>query len=150
MATLNFSFAGESINAAKLQSRTRKFDLEFENPVYAEVNGAQFTVEYFFSINRYAENLSEAFHLAAREAGVAVEHLALNITGSLSSGGRQGYGSRDQRFNRIDVSLAIAADAPDALLEDIFRLAKELSPVEEALSDKVQFRFSLNTIIHLN
>ncbi|WP_118976100.1 hypothetical protein [Taibaiella koreensis] len=150
MATLNFSFAGESIHAAKLQSKTRKFELEFSNPVYTEVNGAQFTVEYLFTINQYAENLSEAFHLAAGEAGVAVEHLALNITGCLDSDSKPTYDNGDRRFNRIDVSLAIAADAPEALLEDIFRLAMALSPAEDALSDKVQYRFSLNTIIHLN
>lgn len=148
MATLNFSFAGESINAAKLESKVRKFELEFENPAYLQLKQkTTFSVEYFFSINKYAENLSEAFHLAAIEAGIAVQRLNISITGNIDS--RKVY-DKQSLFNKIDVSLLIVSDAPDAILEQILAFAQELNPVDAHIDDRVKFNFSLNSIVHLN
>ncbi len=151
MATLNFSFAGESINAAKLESKLRKFDLEFENPAYAELkNSTTFSIEQFFTINKYAENLSEAFHLAAKESGVQVSRLEIHITGNIDSAKIAGKKQDGSLFNRVDVALVIVSDVPDAVLEGILRFANELSPFDDDLRSKVQFHFSLNSIIHLN
>lgn len=148
MATLNFSFAGESINAAKLESKVRKFELEFENPAYLQLkHKTTFSVEYFFSINKYAENLSEAFHLAATEAGITVQRLNISITGNIDSG--KVY-NKQSLFNKIDVSLLIVSDAPDAALEQILAFAQELNPVDANIHDTVKFNFSLNSIVHLN
>lgn len=152
MATLNFSFAGESINAARFEPKLRKFDLEFENPAYAALqHKASFSVESFFSINKYAEELSEAFHLAAGEAGIRINSLKLSITGNLDSAKAPGSVWQDGTvFNKIEVALLIASDAPYRVLEEILRLANELSPVNRDIADQVQLRFSLNSIVHLN
>lgn len=151
MAILNFSFAGESIKASRLASKVRKFELEFENPAFAALKSkAAFSVEYFFTIDTYAENLSEAFYMAAGEAGVTIEKLGIHITGNLDSA-LNGYKAKEgSRFNKIDVALAIVSDAPDALLERVLKLANELNPVDEQVGSEIQFRFSLNTIVHLN
>lgn len=151
MATLNFSFAGESINAAKLKSKVRKFELEFENPAYTELkNKTSFSVEYFFTINKYAENLCEAFHLAAKESGVSIDRLSLHITGNLDSNRGKGTVQEGTAFNKIDVALIITSDAPDAVLEGVLRFANELNPIDSDIAGKVQFQFSLNSIVHLN
>lgn len=151
MATLNFSFAGESINAAKLESKVRKFELEFENPAYAQLRKkTTFSIEYFFSINKYAENLSEAFHLAAKESGVVIERLSIHIMGNLDSERESFNQSGNGLFNKIDVSLIIVSDAPNAVLEGVLRFANELNPVDDNIAGKVQFHFSLNSIVHLN
>jgi hypothetical protein len=151
MATLNFSFAGESINAAKLESKVRKFELEFENPAYAALKRkTSFSVEYFFTISKYAENLSEAFHLAAKEAGVVIDYLSLSITGNLDSDRDKNVVKEGTAFNRIDVALMITSNVPDAVLEDLLRFANELSPADSSIAGDVQFQFSLNSIIHLN
>lgn len=151
MATLNFSFAGESINAAKLESKVRKFELEFENPAYTELRKkTTFSVEYFFSINKYAENLSEAFHLAAKESGVVIDRLSIHIMGNLDSERDSFNHNGNGLFNKIDVSLIIVSDASDAVLEGVLRFANELNPVDDSIAGKVQFHFSLNSIVHLN
>lgn len=151
MATLNFSFAGESINAAKLESKVRKFELEFENPAYVELRKkTTFSVEYFFSINKYAENLSEAFHLAAKESGVVIDRLSIHIMGNLDSERDSFNQNGNGLFNKIDVSLIIVSNAPDAVLEGVLRFANELNPVDDSIAGKVQFHFSLNSIVHLN
>ncbi|PSK90333.1 hypothetical protein [Taibaiella chishuiensis] len=148
MATLNFSFAGESINAAKLEPKVRKFELQFENPVYAELNRATpYSIEYFYSIDRYAENLSEAIHLSAAELGVAIGNLVIRIVGYINT---TKYNNRQQLFNKVDVALEITANASDAILNEVLKLARELNPVDERIGNKVQFNYSLNTIIHLN
>lgn len=148
MATLNFSFAGESINAAKLEPKVRKFELQFENPVYAELNRATpYSIEYFYSIDRYAENLSEAIHLSAAELGVAIGNLLIRIVGYINT---TKYNNRQQLFNKVDVALEITANASDAILNEVLKLARELNPVDECIGNKVQFNYSLNTIIHLN
>ena len=151
MATLNFSFAGESINAAKLESKVRKFELEFENPAFAALkNKTTFSVEYFFTINKYAENLSEAFHLAAKESGVIIDRLTIRITGNLDSSLEPQARKEGSLFNKIDVALVIVSDASDAVLEGVLRFANELNPVNDGIAGKVQFHFSLNSIVHLN
>lgn len=151
MATLNFSFAGESINAAKLESKARKFELEFENPAYAQLRKkTTFSVEYFFSINKYAENLSEAFHLAAKESGVVIDRLSIHIMGNLDSERDSFNQNGNGLFNKIDVSLIIVSNASDAVLEGVLRFANELNPVDDSIAGKVQFHFSLNSIVHLN
>lgn len=150
MATLNFSFAGESINAAKLESKIRKFELEFENPAYNKLTRkTTFSVEHFFSINKYAENLSEAFHMAAKESGVVVDRLSIHIMGNLDSE-RDTFGGNSGLFNKIDVSLIIVSEASDAVLAGVLRFANELNPVDDSIAGKVQFHFSLNSIVHLN
>jgi len=151
MATLNFSFAGESINAAKLESKIRKFELEFENPAYNKLHRkTTFSVEHFFSINKYAENLSEAFHMAAKESGVVVDRLSIHIMGNLDSERDTFAGGSTGLFNKIDVSLIIVSEASDAVLAGVLRFANELNPVDDSIAGKVQFHFSLNSIVHLN
>lgn len=150
MATLNFSFAGESIHAARLEPRVKKFDLEFENPALSGLkSGTGFSIEYFFNINKYAENMSEAFHLAAKELGVTIEWLGITLTGNLDSS--QGIpDSKSSRFNTVDVALSIVSDASDKALEAALQLANELNPIQESFKGKIQFHFSLNAIVHLN
>jgi hypothetical protein len=151
MATLNFSFAGESINAAKLESKVRKFELEFENPAYAQLKQkTTFSVEHFFSINKYAENLSEAFHMAAKESGVVIDRLSIHIMGNLDSERNSFSSNGNGLFNKIDVALIIVSDASDAVLEGVLRFANELNPVDDDLAGNAQFHFSLNSIVHLN
>lgn len=149
MAMLRFSFAGESIQSSPLVSKVRRFELEFEPSAQAALQGrTAFTVEYFFSIDAYAENLNAAFHMAAAEAGIQVDKLEIHIEGNLRSGTKGMPG--EHAFNKVDVSLVIVSDATDAILEAVLRLAKELSPADRSLDDDVQFRFFLNTVIHLN
>jgi hypothetical protein len=151
MAKLHFSFAGESIQSSKLESKTRKFDLEFESNTYLLfIKNPTFSVEYFFSINRYAENLSDAFHMAAKEAGIEVEQFNVIITGNLDSDLSRKPSLNNSIFNKIDVSLSIKSNAPNEALEQLLRLANELNPIEESIAGQVEFQFSLNSIIHLN
>ncbi|KAA5536119.1 hypothetical protein F0919_00155 [Taibaiella lutea] len=151
MAKLNFSFAGESIQSSKLESKTRKFDLEFESNTYLSfIKNPTFSVEYFFSINNYAENLSDAFHMAAKEAGIEVAQFNVIITGNLDSNLTHKENFNNSIFNKIDVSLSIKSNAPDEALEQLLKLANELNPIEESIANQVRFQFSLNSVIHLN
>ncbi len=152
MATLNFSFAGESIKAAKLESKVRKFELQFENPVYADLNKTTpFSIESFYSIDRYAENLSEAIHLSATELGVAIGNLAIHIVGHIDTRyGRDAKSSKQELFNKVDVKMVVSAEASDAVLNEVLQLTRELNPVDDRVFEGVTFNFSLNTIIHLN
>ena len=151
MAKLKFSFAGESIQSSKLESKTRKFDLEFESNTYLSFHqNPTFSVEYFFSINNYAENFSDAFHMAAKEAGIEVEQLNIQITGNLDSNKQKKMVINGIIFNRIDVSLSIVSNAPNEALEKLLALANELSPIEDSIAKQVHFQFSINSILHLN
>jgi len=151
MATLNFSFAGESVNASRLESKVRKFDLEFENSTYPQLTGKPvFSVEYFFTINKYAEDLCEAFHLAARESGIDIAKLSIQITGSLDSERNTFYSNDNGLFNKVDVSLIIVSDAAPPVLEGVLRFARELNPLDDFIAGKAQLRFTLNSLVHLN
>jgi hypothetical protein len=151
MAKLKFSFAGESIQSSKLESKTRKFDLEFESNTYLSFQtNPTFSVEYFFSINNYAENFSDAFHMAAKEAGIKVDQLNIQITGNLDSNRHKKAEVNGVIFNRIDVSISILSAAPIQALEQLLDLANELNPIEDSIAKQVHFQFSLNSILHLN
>jgi hypothetical protein len=151
MAKLKFSFAGESIQSSKLESKTRRFDLEFESNTYLSFQqNPTFSVEYFFSINNYAENFSDAFHMAAKEAGIKVEQLNIQITGNLDSDKHKKAVIDGITFNRIDVSLSIVSNAPTDVLEQLLKFANELNPIEDSIAKQVHFQFSLNSILHLN
>lgn len=150
MAKLNFLFAGESIQSAKLKSKTRKFELEFENNTYSFKHNPVFSVEYFFSINSYAENLSEAFHMAAKEAGIAIQQFNIQITGKLDSTFDKQENATGNAFNKIEISLYVESDAPKDALAELLVVANQLNPIEESIADHVGFQFSLNSVIHLN
>lgn len=149
MATLNFSFAGESINAQGLTAKVRKFDLSFENPALPQLKCQPvFSVEYFHSINSYAENLNQAFYMAAREAGVIIDKLFIQITGNLDS---KGLGKIVQNgYNSIDVALIVVSDVSKVVLEALLKTATHLIPFEENTKWSGEVHFSLNSIIHLN
>ena len=151
MPTLNFSFQGESINAAKLESKVEKFDLQFEKSLNnRHDNKVTFSIEHFYSINRYAENLCEAFHLAAIEAGVTIQKLAIHIVGNLDSTKVNAANSEGSVFNKIDVALIIVSEASDLILEKVLSFAQELNPIDANIQKQIDFNFSLNSIVHLN
>lgn len=151
MAKLNFSFAGESIQASKLESKSRKFELEFESTPFLSLSQSPtFSVEYFFSINSYAENLSEAFHMAAKEAGIKVEQFNVEIIGHIDSGATKNTNALNSTFNKIEVNLFILSNASDAMLQELLKITNELNPIEESIANQIDFKFSLNAVIHLN
>ncbi|MFT4062012.1 MAG: hypothetical protein QM642_06610 [Edaphocola sp.] len=147
MATLNFSFAGTSIQAAKLSVKEKKFDLLLDKPEGIISASVTYPVSYFNSINNYAENLNEAFHLIAAEKGITVSELAIRVTGYL-----QTEHARPNIYRKIDIELLVAANTDTAELIEILLLANELSPLEGEASNygTLKPHFSLNNTIHLN
>jgi hypothetical protein len=150
MPTLNFSFSGESVNASRLQSTVRKFELRFEQPSDpAMADQALYSVECYFTISRYAEDLSMAFHMAALEHGIDIARLAIQITGVLESA-QHNSGSQKGLFNRIDVCVLIASEASTDQLDILLGLARELNPAEAFAGLDTQLHFSLHQMHHLN
>lgn len=148
MATLSFSFAGASINANGLTEKVKKFELLFEQPVLNQnVMQSIFSIEYFHSINAYAENLNEAFYMAANEANIVIDKLFLQITGNLNS---KVSDSVNAGYNTIEVSILVHSDATEGALSELLETATNLIPFEESTQWKGKIHFSLNSIIHLN
>lgn len=150
MALLHFSFAGESINAAPLKPKFRRFEWEFDAPARSgDDPKTRFTVECVYSVEFYALNLVEALHMAAAEYTVNIDQIHIYIIARLKQ--KSDVTAPEMRESDVmDVVLEIYADVPKPILDRVLDLALTLQPMEHQDYGSAEFSLSMNSIFHLN
>lgn len=135
MADLHFNVAGTGLNATSLAGRTRTFTTLVDEP--AELGGkdvAPNPVEYI--LLGYAGCLNVVLNLVAKEKGIPINDLRINIGGDVNPDRLFGVSTAERAgFKGFDVSVEIDSDASKEELEDLIREVETRCPVNDTLSN---------------
>jgi uncharacterized OsmC-like protein len=143
MSILNFSVQGQSQTATKFEAKARNFSFIVDEP---EALGGQDEgpnpVEYL--LGSYAGCLNVVVHLVAKEKGITINNLGIEVNGDLDPAkftGQQGFNRPG--FQNINVNISIDADVDSATLHEVIAIAKSRCPINDNLSNVTQINYSL-------
>ena len=140
MADLHFNVAGTGLNATSLAGRTRTFTTLVDEP--EELGGkdaAPNPVEYI--LLGYAGCLNVVLNLVAKEKGIPINNLRINIGGDINPDRLLGTSNAERAgFKGFDVNVEIDSDASSEELDDLIREAEGRCPVNDTLSNPTPIR----------
>lgn len=134
MSELTFSLTGSSASPAKFVAKVRDFELVIdEPPSLGGTDQAPNPVEYLLA--SYAGCLNVVSYLIAREQGITLEGLKINISGELNPNKLFGKSSEDRAgFKGIRVKLIPETSATIEQLSLWLREVELRCPVNDNLS----------------
>ncbi|MBA2330930.1 MAG: OsmC family protein [Flavisolibacter sp.] len=146
---LNFSIQGKSLSPTKLDVKARQFSFIVDEPplLGGSDEGAN-PVEYL--LGSYAGCLNVVFYLIAREEGININSLIINIDGNIDPSKLFGTSKINRAgFHNINVQLDIDSDAPDFVITELISKVKDRCPVNDNLSNITQINYSVTNSVLL-
>lgn len=144
MSDLVFKVKGEAQSAARLEAQARNFSIVIDEPpaLGGDDLGAN-PVEYLLA--SYAGCINVVAHLTARELGIKLDSLAIEVNGNLNPARLFGQSDDDRAgFKQIDVVFKPQTDAQTELVEQWTREIKKRCPINDNLSNPTPL--SLNVV----
>lgn len=143
MSDLTFKIQGESQTAARFAADARQFNLVIDEPpaLGGDDLGAN-PVEYLLA--SYAGCINVVAHLTARELGINLEKLKIEIQGNINPARLFGK-SDDERagFKQIDVQFSPETDASQEEIENWIAIIKNRCPINDNLANPTPLTFNL-------
>jgi uncharacterized OsmC-like protein len=143
MSILNFSVQGQSKTPTKFEAKARNFSFIVDEPeALGGNNDGPNPVEYL--LGSYAGCLNVVVHLVAKEQGIAINQLHIEVNGDLDPAKFTGQpGFNRSGFQNINVNVAVDADANNETIYKIIEIAKSRCPVNDNLSNVTQVNYSV-------
>ncbi len=143
MSLLNFSIHGQSKTATKFEAKARNFSFIVDEPEALGGNDdGPNPVEYL--LGSYAGCLNVVVHLVAKELGVTIDDLKIEVNGNLDPAKFTGQaGFNRPGFQNIDVNVEIESNATTETIYKIIDIAKSRCPVNDNLSNVTQINYSV-------
>lgn len=150
MSLFNFSFKGESLPSGKLESITRKFELELDNMIPVKsINHTIYSVAFFKRMETFAQLLNTHLYTVAAADGIIINRLHITITGNIiRESSRDNYGS-NKMLDQIDVAIGITSDAEEKALSALLIKARNKTMALKNIRN-TKFNYAINSIVHLN
>lgn len=150
MSKLTFSINGENKNVTRLDVNARQFKIIVDEP--ASLGGTDQganPVEYILA--GYAGCLNVVGHLVAKELGITIKNLRVEISGDLNPARFMGL-SFDERagFLGLHVKLQVDSNADEVTLEKWLQQVESRCPVNDNLANPTPIRISLNQDVLAN
>lgn len=150
MSKLTFSINGENKNVTRLDVNARQFKIIVDEP--ASLGGTDQganPVEYILA--GYAGCLNVVGHLVAKELGITINNLRVEISGDLNPARFMGL-SFDERagFLGLHVKLQVDSNADEVTLEKWLQQVENRCPVNDNLANPTPIRISLNQDVLAN
>ncbi len=90
------------------------------------------------------------FYLIAREEGININSLIINIDGNIDPSKLFGTSKINRAgFHNINVQLDIDSDAPDFVITELISKVKDRCPVNDNLSNITQINYSVTNSVLL-
>lgn len=150
MSKLTFSINGENKNVTRLDVNARQFKIIVDEP--ASLGGTDQganPVEYILA--GYAGCLNVVGHLVAKELGIIINNLRVEVSGDLNPARFMGL-SFDERagFLGLHVKLQVDSDADEVTLEKWLHQVESRCPVNDNLANPTPISISLNQDVLAN
>lgn len=150
MSKLNFSVNGENKNATRLDVNARQFKIVVDEPAQLGGNdeGAN-PVEYILA--GYAGCINVVGHLVAKELGINLKKLSIEISGDINPARFLGL-SFDERagFLGLHVKLQVDSDADEQTLNKWLQIVESRCPVNDNLANATPVKLALSQLVSLN
>lgn len=149
MALFSFSIKGESFHSGRLESKSRKFDLDIDSrlPVKS-IDHTISSVAFFCRIDELAETLNDNLYSAAAAEDISIKRLQITIAGNIVRGTVTGR-KKSRSFGNIDIAIDITSDAADRILAAVLAKARTRTQALKNIKN-TKFNYSFNSIVHLN
>lgn len=141
MADLHFKVEGEAQTTARFQANARQFNLVIDEPpaLGGEDLGAN-PVEFLLA--SYAGCINVVAHLTARELGIHLRSLRIEVGGNINPARLMGHSDAERAgFKQIDVKFTPDTDASPELTEKWLKEIKSRCPVNDNLSSPTPLSF---------
>ncbi len=143
MSDLTFKIQGEAQTAARFSANARQFNLVIDEPpaLGGDDRGAS-PVEYLLA--SYAGCINVVAHLTAKELGIELEKLKIEVSGNLNPAKLFGQpGSERAGFKNIEVKFIPVTNAPTETIKKWIDTIKNRCPVNDNLANPTPMSFNL-------
>jgi uncharacterized OsmC-like protein len=140
----NFSINGSSINSTLYKGNSRQFSFLVDEPqVLGGQDLAANPVEYLLA--GYAGCLNVVINLIAKDLGIKIYDLNININGNIDAAKFLGH-SEDGRagFQSLDVDINFVTNASQESIDFLLVNAKKRCPINDNLSNKTPIHYNIN------
>lgn len=141
--SLNFSVRGESLTPTKLEVKTRQFSfIVDEPPALGGDDEGENPVEYLLA--SYAGCLNVVFYIVAKEEGININSLKINIDGNIDPSKLLGTSKINRAgFHNINVQIELDTDASEIKVADLISKVKDRCPINDNLTNITQINYSV-------
>ncbi|MCK9410938.1 MAG: OsmC family protein [Prolixibacteraceae bacterium] len=145
MGLLNFSIKGGNENPTKFVANARNFKVIVDEP--AALGGTDHgpnPVEYLLA--GYAGCLNVVAHLVAKELGIEIKKLAIEVDGDLNPAKFLGQSNDDRAgFQSINVSINIDTDADQLSIDKWLKEVENRCPINDNLRNTTPVNVKVST-----
>ncbi len=145
MSLLNFSVKGESENATKLVTSARNFKVIVDEP--AGLGGTDHgpnPVEYLLA--GYAGCLNVVAHIVAKEHGIDIRKLAIEVDGDINPARLFGTSNEERAgFQKINVNINLDADAAQPAIDKWLTEVENRCPINDNLRNVTPVQVNVST-----
>jgi uncharacterized OsmC-like protein len=133
MEDLKFSVNGKSITPTKFEGKVRQFGITVDEPEdFGGKDTAPTPVEYILA--GYAGCLNVVINLIAKEMGILMYSLEIDISGEINPDKLMGISNKERAgFKSLNVYLNIKSNASPKDLQKLLAQVKERCPVNDNL-----------------
>ncbi|MDA3930172.1 MAG: OsmC family protein [Prolixibacteraceae bacterium] len=142
MSDLTFKIEGEAQTAARFSANARQFKLVIDEPpaLGGDDLGAN-PVEYLLA--SYAGCVNVVAHLTARELGIELEKLKIEIKGNINPARLFGKSDNERAgFKNIDVAFSPTTNASTEQIENWISAIKNRCPINDNLANPTPLSFN--------
>lgn len=145
MSLLNFGVEGENENPTKLVVKARNFKLVVDEP--AGLGGTDHgpnPVEYLLA--GYAGCLNVVAHLVAKEQGLDIKKLTIEVDGDINPARLFGQSNDDRAgFKIIRVKIAVDVDADQPAIDTWLKEVENRCPINDNLTNPTPVEINVST-----
>ncbi len=146
MMDLKFSVTARSESETRVAVKARNFTIYVDEPpqLGGEDKGAN-PVEYVLAA--LAGCLNVVAHLAAKEMGITLQELSIEIQGTLNPAKFQGKSYQERAgYKQIDVLINVKTNADEQTLAKWLKVVEERCPVSDNLANPTPLRITFNKL----
>ncbi|KAF0240343.1 OsmC family protein [Sediminibacterium sp.] len=143
MEDLIFSINGKSVNPTRYEGKVRQFSIAVDEPEnFGGKDSAPTPVEYILA--GYAGCLNVVVNLIAKEMGITIKSLEINITGDINPEKLLGISDKERAgFKSLNIQLDINSDASSDMIQKLLTQVKERCPVNDNLANTTPVNYSI-------
>ena len=141
MEDLTISINGKSKTNTLYEGKARKFNMVVDEPEnFGGKDSAPTPAEYILA--GYAGCLNVVVNLIAKEMGIIIKNLEINISGNINPEKLLGISDKERAgFKSITAHLNIDSNASEAKLKELIEQVKERCPVNDNLANPTPVSF---------
>ncbi|MBZ9778572.1 OsmC family protein [Psychroflexus sp. CAK8W] len=143
MSISNFSINGSSINSTLYRGTSRQFNFLVDEP--NELGGKDLAanpVEYLLA--GYAGCLNVVINLAAKDLGIKIYDMKININGNIDASKFLGLSEEGRAgFQSLDVDIDFVTNATQESVDFLLKNVKQRCPINDNLSNETPINYHI-------